>query len=259
MPKSIDFACLFSQANWYFADQGPKYQQLYRYIANLIINNELAPTTQLPSEREFAKMTSVSRVTLRQSINLLTQEGLIKQRRGAGSFVLPNGSLSVARFDQLKIETLRFDRDHETSILLNEIQRLPTSDETVALGIKAWNKIVQFDYLCQKDDDAFGYEITIVPEQLVALNSIQSQCVYHRLTENGYGASRVLQNITADLAHGEIAHFLKLPVGNPLLHLKQTAYLETGRPVEFTRGYYRTDKFSLLSELKVPKVTLAAK
>ena len=136
---------------------------------------------------------------------------------------------------------------------MNEIKRLPTNDETVALGIQAWNKIVQFDYLCLKDDRAFGYEITIVPEQLLVSNSAKTNCVYHRLNHNGYGASRVLQNITADLARGEIAHYLELSAGNPVLHLEQTAYLETGRPVEFTRGYYRTDKFCLLSELKVPR------
>ena len=99
LPKSTDFAHLFARANWYAIGQGPKYQQLYRYIANLIINHELVPTTQLPSEREFAKMTSVSRVTLRQSINLLTQDGLIQQRRGAGSFVLPHGNPTLAKLE----------------------------------------------------------------------------------------------------------------------------------------------------------------
>ena len=219
--------------------------------------NTLATATQLPSERELAQMTSVSRVTVRQAIHLLTQDGLIQQRHGAGSFVLPYGNFARGKPVQTEVETLHFDRNHLNNVLLTETPRLPTNDETLFLGVQAWNRIVQFDYLCKNDDCVFGYEITIVPEQLVIPQAPQTHCVYHRLKQNGYAASRVLQNITADAARGDIARYLKLPVGNPVLHLKQTAYLDTGRPIEFTRGYYRTDRFSLLSELKVPRPAMA--
>ncbi len=51
---------------------------LERSIENKIIGNEEA----LPSERDLAKALGVSRVTVRNAVALLVEEGLLVQRRG---------------------------------------------------------------------------------------------------------------------------------------------------------------------------------
>ncbi|MGB1752364.1 MAG: GntR family transcriptional regulator, partial [Paracoccaceae bacterium] len=74
---------IYSAERWFEAGQGPRYQQLRRYLTASIRSGELAADTQLPPERVLADLTDVSRVTVRRAISALADEGLVEQRRGA--------------------------------------------------------------------------------------------------------------------------------------------------------------------------------
>ena len=76
------------QKDWDKPKHGPGYQQLHRYLADQILSGDLQPNVQLPTERLFAQEAQISRVTVRQAIAQLVSDGLVEQRRGAGSFVL---------------------------------------------------------------------------------------------------------------------------------------------------------------------------
>lgn len=60
-------------------------------LEEAIILKELMSEDQLPSERELAEIFDVSRITVREALAELEQEGLIEKRVGAkgGTFVLP--------------------------------------------------------------------------------------------------------------------------------------------------------------------------
>ena len=57
----------------------------------------LAPSTQLPSERDLAAQLGISRSTLRQAITTLVQSGLLESQRGrgGGTFVVSEPPLSA--------------------------------------------------------------------------------------------------------------------------------------------------------------------
>ena len=42
-----------------------------------------------------------------------------------------------------------------------------------------------------------------------------------------------------------------MPEGAAVLQIDRTAYLDTGRPVEFTRGVYRSDLYDFVTELRL--------
>src|SRR5437868_7096036 len=65
----------------------PLYLQLARYVRGLIIGGKLGHRDALPSERELAERFAVSRVTVRKALRELSQEGLLEQIQGAGTFV----------------------------------------------------------------------------------------------------------------------------------------------------------------------------
>lgn len=52
------------------------YVQIEQYIRQKIIDNDYAPGKAIPSERELTERFQVSRMTVRQAIMLLVQEGL---------------------------------------------------------------------------------------------------------------------------------------------------------------------------------------
>lgn len=56
-------------------------------IEELIQNEILAPRDRLPKETKLAKMLGVSRITVREALRLLEEDGIIIRRQGRGTFV----------------------------------------------------------------------------------------------------------------------------------------------------------------------------
>jgi GntR family transcriptional repressor for pyruvate dehydrogenase complex len=63
------------------------HERIATELQNMIAENNLAPGTRLPSERELADSMGVSRVTLHQSMLVLEQRGLVSIKVGTGVFV----------------------------------------------------------------------------------------------------------------------------------------------------------------------------
>ncbi|MCS7179888.1 MAG: winged helix-turn-helix domain-containing protein, partial [bacterium] len=56
----------------------PKYKSIAKILIQRIQKGEYKKNTFLPSESELSKMFKVSRVTIRQALNILLHENLIK-------------------------------------------------------------------------------------------------------------------------------------------------------------------------------------
>ncbi|MHC0037661.1 GntR family transcriptional regulator [Pseudoneobacillus sp. C159] len=65
----------------------PLYIDIYDQLFKLIMDGVFPPESKLPTETELAKMFGVSRMTLRQALSLLQDDGLVKSHHGKGSFV----------------------------------------------------------------------------------------------------------------------------------------------------------------------------
>src|SRR3954464_3810159 len=65
----------------------PIYHQLEEHIKQQIENGILKEEAIIPSEREYAQMFQISRMTVRQAINNLVSEGYLTRRKGRGTFV----------------------------------------------------------------------------------------------------------------------------------------------------------------------------
>lgn len=67
----------------------PLYYQLMEIIRSYIEKMGLEPGDKLPSERELVQHFGISRMTMRQAINELVNEGLLVRSRGLGTFLKP--------------------------------------------------------------------------------------------------------------------------------------------------------------------------
>jgi DNA-binding GntR family transcriptional regulator len=61
--------------------------QVQRDLRRRIESREFEPGARIPSEVELVRHYSVSRMTVRRAIEALTDDGLLRTRRGAGTFV----------------------------------------------------------------------------------------------------------------------------------------------------------------------------
>lgn len=65
----------------------PLYEQALENLLERIEAGEFKPGDKLPSERELSDELGINRMTLRQALGLLEQQGLVERRVGAGTFV----------------------------------------------------------------------------------------------------------------------------------------------------------------------------
>lgn len=118
---------------------------LYIYVYDellLQIKQGIYPIkSQLPSEPDLAKKLGISRTTLRQALALLQEDGIVRNERGRGNFVMdafdrqdgiPLDKLSnpihkshISTFDQIDIH-YRFDigTEHTKKVLNNDSSRV---------------------------------------------------------------------------------------------------------------------------------------
>ncbi|HEY1976577.1 MAG TPA: PLP-dependent aminotransferase family protein [Candidatus Baltobacteraceae bacterium] len=67
----------------------PLYRQIYEHLREAILTGTLPESTRLPPERNMAEKLNVNRSTVVHAYRELVREGLIEQRVGSGSRVIP--------------------------------------------------------------------------------------------------------------------------------------------------------------------------
>jgi GntR family transcriptional regulator len=65
----------------------PVYYQLKNIISKMIADGEYTEGSLIPSERELGDTLGISRMTVRQALNSLVNEGFLYREKGRGTFV----------------------------------------------------------------------------------------------------------------------------------------------------------------------------
>ncbi|MGB9521574.1 MAG: GntR family transcriptional regulator [Anaerolineales bacterium] len=107
----------------------PAYVQLAAILRRQIAEGLFRPGDQLPSESQLCHRYGVSPMTVRRSINLLADEGIISTAQGRGTFV-KTIELSTATFDLQELKDL-FQTENGGSVKLLDV-RVVSADERTA-------------------------------------------------------------------------------------------------------------------------------
>jgi len=75
----------------------PRYRQIAEQFRKAITSGEYKPGDALPTEMEICDRFKVSRHTARDALRILTDDGLIERRRGAGTVVAERGAPAFAQ------------------------------------------------------------------------------------------------------------------------------------------------------------------
>lgn len=244
---------LFAQSTWYRNGHGPRYEQLCRHILTAIAMGHLQPETQLPPERDLAVLADVSRVTVRKAVAQLVADGQLDQRRGAGTFV----RAPRAKTEQYLSKLLSFTEYMQqrgktpTASILNRGIFHPTPDEQIALGLSAVDRVARIERLRSADGIAMAVEWSSLPPDILPHPEAIGASLYEVLRAQGTAPSRAVQRITAVNLPAAEAKLLKLPENAAVLRIDRTGFLPSGRPIEFTRGLYRSDIYDFVAELRL--------
>lgn len=244
---------LWAPRAWFRDGGGPRYLQLAAHAARAIEEGRLPEGAQLPPERDLALLADVSRVTVRKAVARLQAEGLVEPRRGAGSFVRPPPpklEQSLSRLTSFTEYMRARGKDSSSTVLVAGLF-MPAPEESLALGIAAEGRVARIERLRAADGQVIAWERSSLPPDVLPDPRVVETSLYTVLRERGQAPVRAIQRITAVNLSPAEARMLRLPEGAAALRIDRTGYVATGRPVEFTRGLYRSDIYDFVAELRL--------
>lgn len=225
------------------------YERLRRAIQKSIEAGALEPGHSLPSERDLAKLLSLSRVTVRKAIAGLVDEGVLTQRHGAGTFVAARIVKSFSKLTSFT-DDLRARGLKPRSVFFEKSIGEVTPDEAMALNLSPGAKVIRLHRLRYAGDEPLAIERTTIPQDLVADPEMVEDSLYEALDKTHGRPKRALQRLRAVAFDADQAKLLGLPLGSPGLFIERRAFLANGRVVEFTRSFYRGDAYDFVAELQ---------
>jgi GntR family transcriptional regulator len=214
-----------------------KYARIVAQIERGIADGSLAPGDRLPPERELAVAHGVSRMTVRQALQMLESRGLLRRSigRSGGSFVA-----------QPKLE-----RDLGTfSGLSEQLRRQGVAAGARVVSAEEEDGAVVIVRVRLADGEPFALERSRFPADRFAglLDLDLTGSLYDLLAEHFDAAPvRAVERIEPVLADAGEAEALALPVGAPLMLVDRTAYDDDGLVVETARDVFRGDRTRIVA------------
>lgn len=224
----------------------PLYEQLKDILKQKITAGELQPGEALPGERQLMETYGVSRVTVRQAIAELVNEGLLYRQHGKGTFVAPMRiERPLARLlgvaEELALEGL----DIEIQVIKTGFQEA-TLEARQELQLAAGEAVFGVTRLITAAHQPLLLDAGYFPPaigQLLQNVDLSKDLIYTQLELYGYKISNGWQRISAGHASREAARYLQCRAGSPVLVVKRTTYVEGGLPIDFSTAIYRGDRY----------------
>jgi len=229
----------------------PAYYQLKEMVREQIRKEELKPGDKVPSETILSRFHEISKMTVRQGIMGLCDEGLLYRIRGKGTFVSkPVIERDLSELTSHTERLIASGYDVTTKVL--ELGAMHVSDPEVAENLEITKKdnIIKLCRLRLIDDEPFIVETSFLPHKLcpgLIREDLSKNSLYF-LLENKYGLTlnNAILSIEAIASENDLYVLLEVKNGTPLVRIKQTTYLLDGRPIQYVEVVSNSDKFKYL-------------
>ena len=217
-------------------------------------SGEWGPGEVIPSEVELALRYKVSQGTVRKAIDELAAENHLLRRQGKGTFVATHDE-ARAQFRFLRLMPDVGEQEYPASQLLECKRTRASPDVAHLLALKSGDGVVLIRRVLSFADEPTVFEQIQLPGLLfrnlsgAILNEYKGSMYKLFETEFGTRMIRAEEKIRAVAADAAVADLLRVPLGAPLLYVERVAFSYGDKPVEFRRGYYRTDQHYYRNEL----------
>ncbi|MBY6035074.1 GntR family transcriptional regulator [Fictibacillus nanhaiensis] len=230
----------------------PLYYQIEEAIKQKIEKGDWEPGSMISSEREFAENYEVSRMTVRQAINNLVNDGYLTRSKGKGTFV------SSKKIEQKLLGLTSFTEDMKSRGLepaskLVSFQKIQANHKLAkSLEIQPSEEVYEIKRVRLADDVPMAIETTFVPVQLLDLQEIHLKkgSLYSHVENAGFYIDYATQSLEASIAREAESEILEIAKGAPVLLIQRQTYLTTGKPLEIVHSVYRGDRYKFMIDMK---------
>lgn len=224
----------------------PIYLQIAQVIRGQIINEEYKVDDKIPTEEELVKRYGVSRMTARNAVSQLVNEGLVCRVHGVGAFVSREKlKRNLNRLTGFYEDMKELGYKPSSKVLLKE-RRRPNQREQIALGLTKEQEVFYISRIRMVDDDPVGLQSMVVPVYRVPdLDQINlsNTSFYTYLEEKNLAIEKAEQRMEAVNAPN-ICKEIGLEDTTPLFFFERVSYTEEQEPIELLDSYFRGDFYS---------------
>ncbi len=224
----------------------PHYRQIELALRERVPT--LRPGERLPSDADLCREFGVSRMTARNAMQRLADDGLVERIPGRGTFVaVPPAHRFADRLMAFSNEMRRQGRTPGSRLLAREI-RPATDAEAGALAIRPGDPVVLVRRLRLADDLPVAVEHAVLVRRtadVVMAADLEAGSLHEALARAGLQLRRGQATITSEGATIDDARLLGVKEGEPLLVERRVIADVAGRPVEATESRYPGDRYAL--------------
>lgn len=233
----------------------PLYIQVQNWIKEKISTGIWKPNDKLPSEIDLAEMLGISRGTIKQAIKQLTEEGILTQIHGKGTYVV-GGHLEYPLAERLvSLAETMIENHHDFSTQLISVERMAASrQQREILQLDEGEEVYVLLRLRYVGETPVVFLENYLPVRRfpgLEHKNFEENPLF-AIIENDYGTSIEWgkRSFLANTADEHTAGKLQIDKGTPITLLEQTTYTKNDVPIEYSRVWIRNDKIKLTSILR---------
>lgn len=233
----------------------PRYYAIWRTLWSRIVSGHYPAGSLIGTEAALADEFSVSRVTLREALALLEQEGLVVRRRSFGTFVaenvVPRGVVEFTGY----LEDIILQADSAETTYFSRRRVKATKRVADALRLPSGSTVHAFRRLRTASGQPKLWLVDYLPEDIAL--AVSDEDAWHgsllSVLDGKYRISWGHQSITARIGTAEVCERLAIPRGDVVLHSDRTMYDAQSRPLSYVEMYYPGSRFSF--DIRLGRIT----
>lgn len=211
-------------------------------LRRAIVSGEFPFGVKLPNEDQLAERFGVSRVTVREAVRGLIEDGYVVRRQGSGTFVTRRPNLRNSLDSNFSYtEYIESSGVAAGKQVLGSRMVSADEDTATALAIAGDTEVVELRRVRTADRRPAIYSIDALPTDIVDLvrdKKAFTGSLYRFLAEHGHPIDHAEAVLEPTVADRELAHILDVVVGTPLQQVVQVDIDHAGRPVMYSREWH---------------------
>lgn len=227
----------------------PKYLFIADFLKNKIEEGIYKEDSLLPTEEQIVSTFAVSRVTARNAIAHLENNGYVTRRQGKGTIVCKQRTSQTLNSLSSFTETLQAEGYAVETMYLDIALLKPPQHVMKKLNIQECDKV----YLVQRTKGIEGVPIAFFRNYLVSskvpgleekVAELRTHGLYQFIEkEYDFKLHSAVDMIGAYKCGPLESDFLGIPIGDPLLCDNRLTYFADGTPFECCTAVFRADKY----------------
>ncbi len=218
----------------------PRCVAIYDKLYEMIKEGEFSQEERLPSEPELAKIMGVSRMTLRQALSLLQEDGIVRNIHGKGNFIIKS-DVKKEKGMEILSHPVYLGLTEKIDEVEIEFSIEPSTDYTTKVLKRKSPAVVFVDRWYKSEGKGMAYTLSIIPIETIAEENIDLADKNQLLEFLEKTLYKDAKNSSIQLTFSEAGNFsamkYNLSKKQKFYLLGEAVYTKSKNPVVYNKHY----------------------